>query len=281
MSRRRKNDYDDSPIGGLLGLLFEVTTLLPWWVDLLLAVFSYFSLHYLSLEYPLNTLQGINMMFATFAYTIFQYLLPAVFIFGGVASFWHSASFRGKELLSSIGSRRATEMLAKMNWHDFELLIGQWFKTQGYEVVQAGGAHADGGVDVELRKDGELYLVQCKHYRAWKVPVDTVRDLYGVMTSRGAAGGFVVTSGYFTEPAKEFAAGRVITLLDGEKLSEIFSQSSKNTDQSTPASETIVPACPKCGSGMIRRKARHGDNIGHDFWGCSRYPECKGIVSIN
>lgn len=31
--------------------------------------------------------------------------------------------------------------------------------------------------------------------------------------------------------------------------------------------------CPKCGAKMISRANR---NTGQRFWGCSRYPECKG-----
>lgn len=275
MSRRRR--YDDSPVGALLDLLFEITKILPWWIDLLLAIISYFSLHYFALKYPLTGMQGWDIA-TGFAVNIFQYLLPIIFFFGAIASFWNS--FRGKELLGDVESRGVTEALAKMSWQDFELLMGQWFKTQGYAVVQAGGAHADGGIDIELRKDGELYLVQCKHYRGWKVPVDTVRDLYGVMTSRGAAGGFVVTSGRFTAPAEEFASGRVISLIDGEKLSRILKQSDVSTSQSTASTVIISPKCPSRGSEMVRRTAHHGDNSGKDFWGCSKYPSCKGIISI-
>jgi DNA-binding helix-hairpin-helix protein with protein kinase domain len=35
-------------------------------------------------------------------------------------------------------------------------------------------------------------------------------------------------------------------------------------------------SCPRCGSAMIRRIARRGRFAGHPFWGCSRYPQCKG-----
>ena len=36
-----------------------------------------------------------------------------------------------------------------------------------------------------------------------------------------------------------------------------------------------VPNCPRCGSAMRRRSGRHGL-----FWGCSRYPGCKGARNI-
>jgi predicted RNA-binding Zn-ribbon protein involved in translation (DUF1610 family) len=39
--------------------------------------------------------------------------------------------------------------------------------------------------------------------------------------------------------------------------------------------------CPKCGAGMIRRTARRGSNCGNEFFGCSRYPRCRGALSLN
>lgn len=38
--------------------------------------------------------------------------------------------------------------------------------------------------------------------------------------------------------------------------------------------------CPKCGSEMVLRTAKRGDNQGGKFWGCSNYPECRGIVNV-
>ena len=31
---------------------------------------------------------------------------------------------------------------------------------------------------------------------------------------------------------------------------------------------------------MILRTAKSGNNIGSQFWGCSRYPYCKAIVNV-
>jgi len=42
----------------------------------------------------------------------------------------------------------------------------------------------------------------------------------------------------------------------------------------------ILPKCPKCGALMIKRKAGKGNNIGNEFWGCSNYPKCRGIINI-
>ena len=40
-----------------------------------------------------------------------------------------------------------------------------------------------------------------------------------------------------------------------------------------------VPQCPKCASSMIKRQARTGPNTGNYFWGCSGFPECRGVIA--
>ena len=40
------------------------------------------------------------------------------------------------------------------------------------------------------------------------------------------------------------------------------------------------PFCPICGSEMMERSTRSGRNAGNKFWGCSNYPQCRGIVNI-
>jgi len=40
------------------------------------------------------------------------------------------------------------------------------------------------------------------------------------------------------------------------------------------------PRCPKRRSEMVLRTAKSGANEGGQFWGCSRFPQCRGIVSV-
>ncbi len=49
--------------------------------------------------------------------------------------------------------------------------------------------------------------------------------------------------------------------------------------QESPRTEQQI-LCPKCGAPMIRRVASKGSNAGNAFYGCSKYPACRGIVSI-
>jgi restriction system protein len=121
-----------------------------------------------------------------------------------------------------------------------------------------------------------LFLVQCKHWRARQVGVSVVRELCGVVSAERAAGGFVVTSGSFTEEARAFAERTTVSLLDGNTLGARADGAAANT----MASLSGDPRCPRCSSGMTRRVAHRGERAGRDFWGCSQFPRCRGTRSI-
>lgn len=47
-----------------------------------------------------------------------------------------------------------------------------------------------------------------------------------------------------------------------------------------PAPEQVPePMCPKCGSKMVLRTASKGANAGNQFWGCSSFPKCRGVIA--
>ncbi len=55
----------------------------------------------------------------------------------------------------------------------------------------------------------------------------------------------------------------------------------KNPKRRTPS--IVIPeaiSCPKCGSEMVLRTAQKGHYKGKEFWGCSKYPYCKGVINI-
>jgi len=42
-----------------------------------------------------------------------------------------------------------------------------------------------------------------------------------------------------------------------------------------------TPLCPKCGTQMVIRTAKKGNQKGGEFWGCRNYPKCREIVDSN
>lgn len=123
-------------------------------------------------------------------------------------------------------------------------------------------------------------LVQCKQWRARQVGVNKVRELFGVVTAEHADRGILVTSGKFTKDAQSFKIGKPLTLVDGPALAQLVrsvQRGSKTTETvSVNASSLIEPSCPRCASPMITRTARRGANAGSQFYGCTRYPQCRG-----
>jgi ssDNA-binding Zn-finger/Zn-ribbon topoisomerase 1 len=41
------------------------------------------------------------------------------------------------------------------------------------------------------------------------------------------------------------------------------------------------PFCPECGAKMKLKLPRYGKKYYEPFWGCSQYPDCRGIRHIN
>lgn len=46
------------------------------------------------------------------------------------------------------------------------------------------------------------------------------------------------------------------------------------------ARQDDAPACPQCGKPMHIRKAKTGRKAGQEFWGCTGYPDCKGVREV-
>ena len=95
--------------------------------------------------------------------------------------------------------------------------MAEAYRRQGYRVTE-GGFGADGGIDLELRKGDERVIVQCKQWKAQKVGVSVVREMFGVLTASNAAKVVVICSGKFTQQAIDFASDKPIVLIDGGEL---------------------------------------------------------------
>jgi four helix bundle suffix protein len=63
------------------------------------------------------------------------------------------------------------------------------------------------------------------------------------------------------------------------RLVERKRQQVEHSGSLEPADDAI-PSCPQCGKLMVLRTAKAGINDGKQFWGCSGYPGCKGVVKV-
>lgn len=188
-------------------------------------------------------------------------------------------AYRHAQLLNG---RNSLESIRDLSWQEFEHLIGEAYRRQGYTVVQRGGSEPDAGIDLELRRAGIKVVVQCKHWRARKVGVRVSRELYGAMVHSQADAAILVTSGDYTPAAVAFAEGKAVTLIDGAELAKMIATVSASANRTQTRKEPYIagartsPRCPRCGDYMVSRIASGGSRVGERFWGCSRFPECRG-----
>ncbi len=260
--------------------LVEIASKLPWWAGVGLAVAAYLWLHGIATTEVAPVAQpgklghlATQTLIQTLA-KFGQYLLPFALLFGAAMSALGRAG--RKALHAQVAGNPDRSALNDMSWQQFEALVGEAFRRKGYNVAETGGGGADGGVDLVLKRAGETFLVQCKQWKALKVGVTTVRELYGVMAAAGATGGFVVTSGVFTDEALAFSVGRNIELMDGKALHALIRGVSMPASDKQAVTTSSTPACPVCQGVMVKRTAKRGANSGSSFWGCSKYPACKG-----
>jgi restriction system protein len=98
----------------------------------------------------------------------------------------------------------------------FELFVGSLFERMGY-TVRTTPASGDQGIDLILYKDSRTAIVQCKRYEG-SVGQPVVRDLYGTMVHNRVDEAYLVTTGTISLPARQWANGKAIHLVDGNEL---------------------------------------------------------------
>jgi restriction system protein len=101
---------------------------------------------------------------------------------------------------------------------EFYMIVARIFRAMGHKVSLVGGQ----SVDLTVRtKKGEKWIIRCKN---WGGAIDesAIRDLYGVLYHLNADRAALITSGTFTNQAVQWAAGKPIDLITGERLLEIW-----------------------------------------------------------
>jgi restriction system protein len=230
----------------------ENLVFLPWWLNGVLAVLSLIALAWIP----------------SLAVVLFLF-------FSAMAALSALRATLNKRMLER---QTGLDSLRELPWKQFENLLGETYRRQGYKVKETLGGGADGGVDLTLRRNGDTVVVQCKRWKHWRVPVKTVRELYGVMIHNAATSAKLVATTNFTHEAIDFAHGKPIELVNATNLLALLQgvQRSNKIAESIPK-DPEVPECPQCQSSMVLRTAKRGPNVGTRFWGCSRYSSgCRG-----
>jgi hypothetical protein len=103
-----------------------------------------------------------------------------------------------------------------LDGYAFERATAEVLKRHQFNPIVTPGS-ADGGIDIEVTRNGLKGVVQCKAHVACVGP-HVVRDLYGVIHHCGANFGVIVSRGGFTKGAVDFARDKPILFLDVSDL---------------------------------------------------------------
>jgi restriction system protein len=279
MGRRSKNE---SVADTLLDIMIIIFKVVPPWSSIPVAAIGFCLIAYIwcsVITFP--QLHYIGILFGA--------MFAIICLLGG----WKGVQHRQRQQ-QFLAANIDMNWVRGLSWQEFESQMAEVYRQSGYTVEETGGGGPDGGVDLKLVKDGRTTVVQCKHWKTWKVNVKPVRELFGVMTAERADAAILITSGDYTVDAREFGEGKPIKLIDREGFLDLVRQFQRDLakqhgivqrdvqaemKKSAIIDRLATPVCPRCRSAMKLRTATKGECAGSQFWGCSRFPDCRGTRS--
>jgi restriction system protein len=148
----------------------------------------------------------------------------AVVLVAAAVAWWLLRSVRRPPPADSILSELSPAALRRLRSADVVRGVGRAFEARGYQVVESGdtGARADGLIDIELRKERQTWLVSCRHWKSARIDAPEVGAFCAVLKARRAEGGFMVSTGRFSQAAQVEARTVNLTLVDGTLLKELL-----------------------------------------------------------
>jgi restriction system protein len=142
-----------------------------------------------------------------------------------------------------------TSNLRLLDSTEFEWLVGEMFRREGWKVQEIGRRDGpDGNIDLVLLRDNQRLIVQCKRWETWVVGVNEIRNFAGTLMREKlpAQSGIYVTLSSFGKQARAEAQQIGIELLDSRDLLARI----ERVRHAEP--------CPVCEKPMILAHSVHG-----------------------
>ncbi len=128
---------------------------------------------------------------------------------------------RQRFLLSVAAGKRSAVDLLDISTAKFEDLVIELYRSLGYNARRIGERGQFGQDILVQRGDGPDCLIQC---RGWHGPVGdaVVQEFWDQVRAHEVDGGILITTGTFSQRAREWANTRRISLMEGEELLEAW-----------------------------------------------------------
>ena len=114
-----------------------------------------------------------------------------------------------------------TTDLRHLNGEEGELLLRELFEREGWTVRHTGSQdRPDGNIDLDMTREGQRAIVQCKFWERWRIGVTQIREFGGTLLREGLQGsdGFFVTIADIRDEARAEAKKIGMTLIDKYEL---------------------------------------------------------------
>ncbi len=123
-------------------------------------------------------------------------------------------------------ARRQTERqhglaaLAGMRWREFSRIVHQAMAEQRNLHPLTDDDENDRGTssDFLLQRDGQRWLVSCKHGRAYRFDASAIHELASAISLTGAVGGLLITEGHVERDGLVEAEKQSIEVIDARQL---------------------------------------------------------------
>jgi len=172
--------------------LFSILLEQPWWISALAGV----------------ALAGIAQL-------VFPPVAPWVALPFVVIALY--VGYRQLRTVSPGQVQQRLQALRDMSWEPFNSVITEAYRRAGYGVEPA--QHA--AFDFKLTQQGRITLLQCRRWKVKQLGVGPLEDLARVVASTDAYNGICVAAGDVSPKAREFVAGKPLTLVMGIELAAL------------------------------------------------------------
>jgi restriction system protein len=179
--------------------LFDVLKRKPWWLSLAIAIGIALSLQLV-----------LPVTFAIFAG------LPFVVIAIYVA--WRQRGTPGEAK-----TVRIIEEIRALGREEFQAIVEEAFRLDGYTVAPHEGASAD----LDIRKSGRTHVVNLRRWKTAQNGIGHFRELHDAVRALGASGGVFIATGEVSDTARQFAAEHAIEIGEASALAKLLAKSLK------------------------------------------------------
>lgn len=110
--------------------------------------------------------------------------------------------------------------LAGMRWREFSAIVHRAMAEQRsmQDVIAEEAGDYGTSSDFLMTRNGERWLVSCKHGRAYRIGASTINELGAALRLTGARGGVLITEGHVERDGLAAASQQSIEVVDGRNL---------------------------------------------------------------